>query len=85
MGWPKSSFGCFYNILQENPKELFGQPVLYGITYMCNLKSNTNKCVEQNRNRLTYTENKPVVAVGKSKRRGQIRHMGLAIQTTQNR
>ena len=26
LGWPKSSFGFFCNILQKNPNELFGQP-----------------------------------------------------------
>ena len=26
LGWPKSSFGFFHNILQKNPNELFGQP-----------------------------------------------------------
>ena len=26
LGWPKSSFGFFHNILQKTPIELFGQP-----------------------------------------------------------
>ena len=26
LGWPKSSFGFFHNILWKNPNELFGQP-----------------------------------------------------------
>ena len=26
LGWPKSSFGCFCNILWKNTNELFGQP-----------------------------------------------------------
>ena len=26
MGWPKSSFGFFRNILLKNPNELLGQP-----------------------------------------------------------
>ena len=26
LGWPKSSFGVFHNILQKNPSKPFGQP-----------------------------------------------------------
>ena len=26
LGWPKSSFGFFWNILWQNTNELFGQP-----------------------------------------------------------
>ena len=26
LGWPKSSFGVFYNILRKNSNKLFGQP-----------------------------------------------------------
>ena len=29
LGWPKSSFGFFHNILQKNSKELFGQLNIY--------------------------------------------------------
>ena len=27
LGWPKSSFGFFHNILQKNLNELSGQPI----------------------------------------------------------
>ena len=26
LGWPKSSFGFFYDIIQKKPNELGGQP-----------------------------------------------------------
>ena len=26
LGWPKSSFGVFLNVMQKSSKELFGQP-----------------------------------------------------------
>ena len=38
LGWPKSSFGFFRNILWKNPIELFGQPNIYQYTP----KSNEN-------------------------------------------
>ena len=48
--------------------------ILYDITYMLNLKNKTNKCIEQNRNRFTDTENKLVVTNGEREgRRGKSR------------
>ena len=34
LGWPKSSFGFFCNILQKNPNELFGQPNINILPYI---------------------------------------------------
>ena len=28
-GWPESSFGVFYKMVQKNPRELFGQPSMW--------------------------------------------------------
>ena len=35
LGWPKSSFGVFCNILQKTPNELFGQPNIYQPRGVC--------------------------------------------------
>ena len=39
LGWPKSSFGFFCNILWKNPNELFGQP-----RYLLNTWMNQHSC-----------------------------------------
>ena len=38
LGWPKSSFGFFYKMLQKNPNELFAQPNNFILLRLVKLK-----------------------------------------------
>ena len=52
--------------------------ISYDITYMWNLKYNTNEHIYENRNRLTDMENRLVVAkLGRSMWEGRIGSLGL--------
>ena len=46
-------------------KKVRERQILYEITYMYDLKNNTNECIQQNRNRLTDIGNKLEIICGK--------------------
>ena len=41
LGWPKSSFGVFHNILQKNPNRHFGQPNTSSVLQEVNIVNNS--------------------------------------------